>query len=165
MEWATIALGLAVLGNLLWFSALLGWSLVTDPALFRTRANERLEGVGIAADERYHHIGWAGSIIALTGFIVYAVNTEVAANWLVWAWSLPLLLASSIWWAIWRKLVPKATILWSAIQSLQVTGGNEQMLGEAKATFADLTGLSRALAHVTLVLLLVQSTATIVLLG
>ena len=135
-----VVLLLSIIGVAVWLSAIIGFGLIAAPLLHRKLSpNEAGELVSQILD-RAHLVGWYGALISLTSIIIYSLVVSTgAAEPAFLLWSLPLILASSIWWVSWKKILPKANNLRIAINN---TNESEVGFAEAKKLFDDIHKLN-----------------------
>ena len=103
--------------------------------------------------ERAHLVGWYGGLLNLTAIIVYSTVVSTAAAELSFViWSMPAILATIIWWASWKKVLPRAEALRAAIAAAE----ESEELSEATSLFDDIHRLSVNLWKGCTILLLIS---------
>jgi hypothetical protein len=153
---------LVVLGTSIWMASLLGFGVITAPIIFRELPRQQAGDITSAILPRYYSWGWYGGLINLSGFIIYAlVPGSNDVSWGFYLWSLPLILAMSLWWVAWRKLLPQATKVKNLLYEVHSTeidseSTHNAVNKELQATFDRLHDLSTGISKFVILLLLTQ---------
>ena len=136
----TAVLLLSIIGVAMWLSAIIGFGMIAAPLLHRKLPPKEAGELASQILDRAHLVGWYGALMSLTSIIIYSLVVSTgAAEPAFLLWSLPLILASSIWWVSWKKVLPKANNLRLAINN---TDEAEKGFTEAKKLFDDIHKLS-----------------------
>jgi hypothetical protein len=134
---------LSIIGVAMWLSAIIGFGMIAAPILHRSLPPKEAGELVSQILDRAHLVGWYGALMSLTSIIIYSLRVSTgAAEPAFLLWSLPLILASSIWWVSWKKILPKANNLRIAINN---TDESEVGFTEAKKVFDEIHKLSVAL--------------------
>ena len=169
----SLILGISIIGNILWFSALLGFGALSAPIIFKELEREIAGNVTSAILPRYYLIGWWGGLFSLSGIIMHSLwVSEGAAEWAFYLWAIPLLFATSIWWVAWKKILPKVNAFRTAMivtkAELRATPDDNKLsdeLDQAKSVFDQLHQLSTQLSKACSVLLLLQLIGLVMIYG
>ena len=147
----------SILGLGLWMSAIIGFGLLTAPILHRElSSNEAGRLVGRIL-ERAHLIGWYGGIILLSGIILHSLFVATGpAEPAFLLWSIPIILATSIWWVSWKKILPQTEALRIAISDSDTNESDTKSLTEGKDLFDKMHRMSVGMWKVCFVLIVLS---------
>ena len=173
LDISPLVLGISLVGNILWFSALLGFGALAAPIMFKELEREIAGNITSAILPRYYLMGWWGGLFSLSGVIIHALwVSEGAAEWPFYLWTVPLLFATSIWWVAWKKILPKANALRTAMlvtkAEIRARPDNDKLseeFSQAKLVFDQLHQLSTKLSKACTVLLLLQLLGLVTIYG
>jgi len=141
---SAIILFIAIIGASLWLAAIIGFGVITAPLLHKQLPAGQAGEVASRIIDRAHLVGWYGGIVSLIAIILHSLMvSEGPVDPAFLLWTIPLILATSLWWVSWRKILPKAEALRLAISVVDHSSEEENdEIIEARRLFDDIHHLS-----------------------
>jgi len=153
----TAVMFIFILGVGIWLSAIIGFGIVTAPFLHKHLESDEAGRLVSRMVERAHLIGWYGGILCLVSIIIhslYVSDGPAAPEFLVW--SIPSILATSIWWVSWKKVLPEAESLRIAVSLAISSDVEEEDVIKAQQLFTKIHQLSANMWKACSILILVS---------
>jgi len=148
---------LSIIGSGLWLSAIIGFGLLTAPLLHRELSSEDAGRLAGRILERAHLLGWYGGITLLLSIILHSLYiSEGPAAPPFLLWSIPVILATSIWWVSWKKILPQTEALRIAMIAAKSSESDEEALEEGQVLFAKMHSMSVGMWKVCILFLLIS---------
>lgn len=146
-----------ILGVGIWLSAIIGFGIITAPLLHRNLESNEAGRLASRMVERAHLVGWYGGILCLVAIIIhslYVSDGPAGSEFLVW--SIPSILATSIWWVSWKKVLPEAESLRVAVSIAISSEVEDEDMIEAQQLFTKIHQLSANMWKACSILILVS---------
>ena len=134
---------LFILGVGLWLSAIFGFGIIAAPIIHRNLESDVAGKLAGRMVERAHLVGWYGGILCLFSIIIhslYVSDGPAGSEFLLW--SLPSILATSIWWVSWKKVAPEAESLRMALSITMSSDAENEGVAEAQKLFTKIHMMS-----------------------
>ena len=146
-----------ILGVGTWLSAIIGFGIIAAPLIHRVLESDDAGRLASRMVERAHLVGWYGGILCLVSIIIHSLfvsDGPAGMNFLIW--SLPSILATSIWWFSWKKVLPKAESLRVAVSIAISSEAENEDMAEAQQLFIKIHHLSANMWKACTILILLS---------